>query len=291
MGCSSTSLEKSFSTAASSETVPRCYQSATVTPSARPSSERPKSGREESASDCEAQLSSSRKRKKESGTRRLFACPFYKLNPLKQRSCHSATLSEIRYVKQHLRRSHMQPLHCSRCKAIFDSWNERDHHRVARGCAHSSACVEGITSNQARQLRSWSAKRGSSQEGQWFALWGIVFPDIPCPPSPFVDAGDFGEFNQPLANFSRQLSTSCHRGTPEILSNLRRVRTSSPSAGMMTDFSQPDQEAQSKTSWNGNFKEEPPLACPFFKKSPQNYCSSKWRSCHAPGWHTVHRVK
>jgi hypothetical protein len=31
------------------------------------------------------------------------------------------------------------------------------------------------------------------------------------------------------------------------------------------------------------------LACPFFKRNPENH--RKWRSCAGPGWPTVHRVK
>ncbi|KAF5520504.1 hypothetical protein CGCA056_v008340 [Colletotrichum aenigma] len=52
-----------------------------------------------------------------------------------------------------------------------------------------------------------------------------------------------------------------------------------------------DGDEQKRPRLTSSSTEVSRLACPYFKKTPQRYCTSKWRSCPGPGWETVHRVK
>ncbi|KAF0329289.1 hypothetical protein GQ607_003598 [Colletotrichum asianum] len=52
-----------------------------------------------------------------------------------------------------------------------------------------------------------------------------------------------------------------------------------------------DGDEQKRPRLGSSASEVSRLACPYFKKTPQRYCTSKWRSCPGPGWETVHRVK
>ncbi|KAK2730011.1 hypothetical protein CKAH01_09920 [Colletotrichum kahawae] len=52
-----------------------------------------------------------------------------------------------------------------------------------------------------------------------------------------------------------------------------------------------DGDEQKRPRLGSSSPEVSRLACPYFKKTPQRYCTSKWRSCPGPGWETVHRVK
>ncbi|KAK1517358.1 hypothetical protein CPAR01_16222 [Colletotrichum paranaense] len=125
--------------------------------------------------DDEEPRASTKKRAKFESTKLQFACPFWKLDPSKHRSCYSATLSETRYVKQHILRRHVQPPH---------------FHKSQTPCMPDGSPrpeLEGIDSAQERVLLSWRAKRGSSKEEQWFELWKMIFPYLPTPSSPFMD--------------------------------------------------------------------------------------------------------
>lgn len=208
-----------------------------------------------------------KKRAKFESTPLQFACPFWKLDPNKHRSCSSATLSEIRYVKQHILRRHVQPIHCSTCWEIFEGKEDYTFHLRRMSCVRDDSSkleLEGIDPDLKDVLLSWRAKRGSSKEKQWFELWTILFPDLPYPSSPFMDEEVLtqsqpgyvsAQFNAPRINKRFKLSP-----------NKRNVSRGLP-------------------------KEEPKLPCPYYTRFPQRFCSSKWRSCSEPVWPTVDLLK
>lgn len=85
----------------------------------------------------------------------LLACPFLKKDPVRWRPCCRLALRRIRDVKQHLRRAH-------------------------------SVAPQGITGQQREQLGR-RASPALPEPEQWFAVFDVVFPGEPRPPSPYVD--------------------------------------------------------------------------------------------------------
>lgn len=121
---------------------------------------------------------------------RCFACPFYKMDPIKHWECILKKITSISYVKQHLLRRHTPDFYCHRCYAIFPDAQTYDQHVLQASCLRDeSAKFEGITQHQSRLL---SRKVTGSVETQWFAMWKILFPDDPPPTSIYVDSVDLG---------------------------------------------------------------------------------------------------
>lgn len=114
-----------------------------------------------------------------------FACPFYKLDPFRYRFClFRHTSPRTNYFKQHLRRYHLQPIHCSICGELFRHMSDKDDHIRNHSC-HSRAFIhDGITQYQLEMInripRTWHPKE------RWYQLWDILFPGKPRPATPYV---------------------------------------------------------------------------------------------------------
>lgn len=65
----------------------------------------------------------------------VFACPYVAQRPATYRNCLRYRLIRIKDVKQHLRRNHRIPPHCSRCGQAFCSEEDRDAHVREGMCA------------------------------------------------------------------------------------------------------------------------------------------------------------
>ncbi|KAK1457504.1 hypothetical protein CMEL01_15984, partial [Colletotrichum melonis] len=223
--------------------------------------------------DDEDRKASTSKRTKGKSTQHQFACPFWKLDPNKQRLCYSATLSEIRYVKQHILRRHVQPIHCVICMEIFDSNEDYTVHLRQMSCTHDHSSKpepEGINPAQKKVLLSWRAKRGSSKEEQWFELWKILFPTLPSPCSPFMDEEVMTQSNPVYV--PERLNEAKFSRVSRMSSNKWNKHRGLPSLGI---------DADEKANRGRRFP------CPYYRRSPQRPCSSKWRSCSGPGWPTM----
>jgi hypothetical protein len=131
-----------------------------------------------------------RNRKAKRPTRRQvsLACPFTKKNPIKYRDCYSLLLRRTNHVKQHLSRCHQLPLYCQRCKELFSTEDERDHHGMTTMCeARSDITYEGVTRAQKEQLTQRVSAR-MTLEDQWFTIFDILFPGhTPRPTSAFTN--------------------------------------------------------------------------------------------------------
>ncbi|KAK1520864.1 hypothetical protein CABS01_05369 [Colletotrichum abscissum] len=245
--------------------------------SARPR-KRLKSSDDDSGRDNEDPKASMGKRTKGESTQCHFACPFWRLDPNNHRPCYSAKLSEIRYVKQHLLRRHVQPFYCPCCMELFDNYGDRDHHVRQGTCVirlSSEHRPTGITEDQKMALRCWSARRGSTREDQWFEIWDITFPDVPHPISPYIDEQVFGQPHfELIPERSSALTVDEAHG---MLLSPWNANKDSTTLGIDAH----------KTSNN----EELRLACPYYKAFPQIISSSRWRTCSGGGWTSVHRLK
>lgn len=116
-----------------------------------------------------------------------LACPFFKKDPRRHWDCASykANNSKLSHVKQHIYRSHNRPYFCPLCGTEFQDPQLCDAH-IRTGCPSPGPFLEpdGITTQQRTDL----SRRPSSKlsvEAQWYAVFDIVCPGFPRPPSPY----------------------------------------------------------------------------------------------------------
>jgi hypothetical protein len=142
-----------------------------------------------------------KRQKRHEGRHLRLACPFYKFDPVRHRRCHAHVLTRNSYVKQHLFRSHMQPIHCDICLSIWPDEEKLREHRRAQQCVKRAYIApEGITSDQKRKLRSRLGSKNKSESDQWFELYAILFPDSQKPKSAYLD-GELSEDVESLREF------------------------------------------------------------------------------------------
>ncbi|KAF9772780.1 hypothetical protein IL306_009488 [Fusarium sp. DS 682] len=147
------------------------------------------------------QVSRSKKSKKQEDSHLRLACPFYKHDPIRYRRCHAHVLKRNSYVKQHLFRCHMQPIHCDICLSIWPNVEELREHRRAQTCEKREYIApEGITPEQERKLRSRLGSQNKSESDQWFELYGILFPCEQKPKSAYLN-GELSEDVESLREF------------------------------------------------------------------------------------------
>lgn len=143
-----------------------------------------------------------KRKKTEDRPDQVLACPFYKKDPIQHKRCHGYVLTRIAYVKQHLFRHHVQPLHCPVCMIRFGDDESRDEHIRAQSCQKRPAeeQPDGMTPKQEKQLRAKRANQKQSEEEQWYEIFKLLFPDTERPSSPYLlnslskDMSSFREF-------------------------------------------------------------------------------------------------
>jgi hypothetical protein len=110
-----------------------------------------------------------------------FACPFYKHDPNRYRSrrtCPGPGWPTVHRMKEHLYRSHAQPIFCPICYATFKSDKEQSVHVRLQQCERSSPQqIDGIDRETVWILR----KRTTAlrlEEDKWRDVYQILFPDV-----------------------------------------------------------------------------------------------------------------
>ncbi|KAI4645462.1 uncharacterized protein J4E78_009372 [Alternaria triticimaculans] len=128
----------------------------------------------------------------ESETGARFACPFYKHDPDRhrnRRTCPGPGWPTVHRMKEHLYRSHSQPIFCPICYATFKSDKEQSSHVRLQQCERSlPQQIEGIDRETVWTLR----KRTTAlrlEEDKWRDVYQVLFPDVSAAeiPSPFYD--------------------------------------------------------------------------------------------------------
>ncbi|CAJ0543005.1 Ff.00g003620.m01.CDS01 [Fusarium sp. VM40] len=143
----------------------------------------------------------SKRSKSHEGSNLRLACPFYKFDPIRHRRCHAIRMTRISYVKQHLFRSHMQPIHCDICLSIWPNEEDLREHRRAQQCVKRAYIApKGITPDQKRKLQSRLGSKNKSESDQWFELYSILFPNSKKPKSAYLD-GELSEDVESLREF------------------------------------------------------------------------------------------
>ncbi|KAH7220308.1 hypothetical protein BKA60DRAFT_59239 [Fusarium oxysporum] len=162
------------------------------------------------------QVSRAKKSKKQEDSHLRLACPFYKHDPIRYRRCHAHVLKRNSYVKQHLFRCHMQPIHCDICLSIWSNVEELREHRRAQICEKREYIApDGITPEQERKLRSRLGSQNKSESDQWFELYSILFPYAQKPKSAYLN-GELSEDAESLREFIEG------RGTNVMMEQLKR---------------------------------------------------------------------
>lgn len=118
---------------------------------------------------------------------RLFACPFYKLDPSSYENCFHLKLKRISYVKQHLNRRHIKKgdFSCPRCQSSFPTLEQQREHRSKK--CHSKRRSWDELGPQATELLKFRSNRTLPVDGQWYEIWDALFPGTPQPKSPYLD--------------------------------------------------------------------------------------------------------
>ncbi|KAF5569449.1 hypothetical protein FPHYL_1977 [Fusarium phyllophilum] len=154
------------------------------------------------------QVSRAKKSKRQEDSHLRLACPFYKHDPIKYRRCHSHVLKRNSYVKQHLFRCHMQPIHCDICLSTWPTAEELREHRRAQVCERREYIApDGITPEQERKLRSRLGGPNKSESDQWFDIYSIIFPNAERPKSAYLN-GELSEDAESLREFMEGRGTN-----------------------------------------------------------------------------------
>lgn len=140
--------------------------------------------------------------------RRFLTCPFVWYDPVAYRKCLQYELERIRDVKQHLRRKHMKPLFCGRCKVVFaDEAGLKKHSEQPQHCeVRVVKEPDGITTGQRECLADYPKDR-NDVVAQWNTIWNVVFPSHPDlrPHSPFTDESRPEAIASLVAFFQKEL--------------------------------------------------------------------------------------
>ncbi|EXJ57911.1 hypothetical protein A1O7_05334 [Cladophialophora yegresii CBS 114405] len=131
---------------------------------------------------------------------KLFACPFCKFDKSKYseqnvqekqyRGCSSGYWPDISRLKQHLYRVHWRRIHCTRCYARFDRKDQLDQHRRAAASCALVDCPYPEKFDEAQYNEIRRKRPASTSEQVWYTIYGILFPDLPRPASPYADNVD-----------------------------------------------------------------------------------------------------
>ncbi|KAI1342191.1 hypothetical protein F5Y15DRAFT_334196 [Xylariaceae sp. FL0016] len=202
------------------------------------------------------QFTSSALSEVEPSGRRKFACPFYKYfgnsslcgPPYKHR--------RICDLKQHLDRKHLK-IYCPTCRYPFDidETRERDEHINQRQCRLRDSHDTFITYEQSERMRTIRNIRDERE--RWYAIWDIIFPGIPHPPSPYAHNGFKDQLWDTHAEY---LQTDRFRAL--VASSLGH--SSGGFATMLTDFVSFAVSAPAHSTPRGLYstRESPPLVPP-----------------------------
>ncbi|KAI1096770.1 hypothetical protein F5B19DRAFT_434432 [Rostrohypoxylon terebratum] len=120
-------------------------------------------------------------------SKKSWACPWYKKDPLKYHGCSKYKLQRIKDVKQHTWRKHMKPdYYCPVCYMVFSTSDKRDGHVQKKDCASQPKPeFDGITQELRKDLNQM-ANRGKNDKEQWYAMWETIFPRETRPQSPYI---------------------------------------------------------------------------------------------------------
>jgi hypothetical protein len=126
----------------------------------------------------------------------LFACPFYKFNPVLCDECKKFQFARISDMKQHLVRSHSlsepSTFSCNVCRSPFVDEQSKMLHLREGNCS-IVAVPEKLSLHEVTSLKTKKYPRGSSAASQWFAIWNQLFPGHTQPQTPYKESNNIKE--------------------------------------------------------------------------------------------------
>ncbi|KAI1390288.1 Clr5 domain-containing protein [Hypoxylon trugodes] len=130
---------------------------------------------------------------------RRFACPFLKADVVRYKECSDRRLNRIVDVRQHIRRAHMQPIHCPICGIVFKEETSLNGHLVDRMCSKRDFNIEGVPPADFLRLTIPYGKMWSDED-KWYHIWDVVLPGLDRPPSPYFDITTNPNYNPLMLN-------------------------------------------------------------------------------------------
>lgn len=131
---------------------------------------------------------------------KLFACPFCKYDKSKYseqnvqekqyRGCSSGYWPDISRLKQHLYRVHWRRFHCTRCYTRFERKDQLDQHRRSTVPCPLTDCPYPEKFDEAQYNEIRRKRPASTPEQVWYTIFGILFPGLPQPATPYADNVD-----------------------------------------------------------------------------------------------------
>ena len=110
-----------------------------------------------------------------------FACPFFKHDPNRyrhRRTCGGPGWPTVHRMKEHLYRSHAQPIFCPRCYAMFDSDGDFSAHIRGNPCLTSDPQpIDGIDRKTFESLKKRSPAL-RLEEDKWRGVYQLLFVDV-----------------------------------------------------------------------------------------------------------------
>ncbi|KAF9731935.1 hypothetical protein PMIN06_000279 [Paraphaeosphaeria minitans] len=122
-----------------------------------------------------------------------FACPFFKHDPHRyrqKRTCGGPGWPTVHRMKEHLYRSHAQPIFCPRCYTMFESDADFAVHLRGNPCQVSAPQpIEGIDRRTFESLKKRSPAL-RLEEDKWRDAYQLLFPQVAIAdiPSPYYDS-------------------------------------------------------------------------------------------------------
>lgn len=172
---------------------------------------------------------------------KLLACPYYKHDPTRHMDCLLRNrLTSTSFVRQHLQRAHVLPIHCPCCGDKFRKEADRnDHVREAR-CTRKSFAYRGLSEDQVTQIRT--PPRDLDERVRWNSMWKILFPGEPCPDDPHVGSAQ----EEILGIARRAVEAASPYTSPEVLQILNWDAVSSIYTSRSIDKTSPP---SSQNNW------------------------------------------
>jgi hypothetical protein len=159
--------------------------------------------------------------------KKRWACPFFKLDPVKYMDCSRFQLARVKDVKQHIDRKHSRlQLFCPVCHVntspnIKDNGDDEDFGIHLCG-SKWEMLSKGMTSSEREALFQRSDSNLLDRD-QWYRVWAVFFPDQPPPNSPHVGSlveEAVATVRILLAKNGEQAITSVRKDTEGRLRNL-----------------------------------------------------------------------
>lgn len=155
----------------------------------------------------------------------LWACPFYKKNRHRHRSCGRSILKTMSRVKQHLLRYHQLPIHCESCSLTFTDENKRiEHTRMETSCLVKDPIVwDAVSKTQKEELSKKTSPKNTPRQN-WYRIFDLLFPGISSPESPYLE----GLESQELRCIVKFAETESVGIISEILASPQGISTITP---------------------------------------------------------------